>query len=116
LTTNLLDYANLFVLGGSNMDLQLKDKVIMVAAGSKGLGFGIAQACAREGAIVSVASPNQSNVDAAIERLKEAGGEAHGAIIDARNKASIEAWAASVFSTFPTGRYGTIEEFGSAGG
>lgn len=98
------------------MDLQLKDKVIMVAAGSKGLGFGIAQACAREGAIVSVASRNQSNVDAAIERLKEAGGSAHGAIIDARNKASIEAWAASVFSTFPTGRYGTIEEFGSAGG
>ena len=30
------------------MDLILKDKVVMVAAGTKGLGFGIARALARE--------------------------------------------------------------------
>ena len=32
------------------MDFKLEDKVIMVAASSKGLGFGIAEAVAREGA------------------------------------------------------------------
>ena len=39
------------------MDLKLKDKVIMVAAASKGMGYATALACAREGARVSIASP-----------------------------------------------------------
>lgn len=106
------------------MNLQLAGKVIMVAAGSKGLGFGIAQACAQEGAIVSVASRSQANVDAALERLAEAGAAAvHGATIDARNKESIEAWTASVLATYgridglvinaggpPAGRFDDFEE------
>ena len=39
------------------MDLGLRDKVIMVAAASRGLGFAIARAVALEGARVSIASP-----------------------------------------------------------
>ena len=105
------------------MNLQLTDKVIMVAAGSKGLGFGIAQACAQEGAIVSIASRNQVNVDMALGQLKELGGAAHGATIDARNKESIEAWTASVLATYgridglvvnaggpPAGRFDDFDE------
>jgi L-fucose dehydrogenase len=34
-----------------NMDLQLKDKVIIVTGGAKGIGAGIVRACAAEGAI-----------------------------------------------------------------
>jgi NAD(P)-dependent dehydrogenase (short-subunit alcohol dehydrogenase family) len=34
-----------------NMDLQLKDKVIVVTGGAKGIGAGIVRACAAEGAI-----------------------------------------------------------------
>jgi L-fucose dehydrogenase len=33
-----------------NMDLQLKDKVIIVTGGAKGIGEGIVRACAAEGA------------------------------------------------------------------
>jgi L-fucose dehydrogenase len=33
------------------MDLQLKDKVIIVTGGAKGIGAGIVQACAADGAI-----------------------------------------------------------------
>ena len=33
------------------MDLQLKDKVIIVTGGAKGIGAGIVRACAEEGAI-----------------------------------------------------------------
>ncbi len=44
------------------MDLGLKDKVVMVAASSKGLGFGIAREAAREGAILSMGSRNQKSL------------------------------------------------------
>ena len=33
------------------MDLQLRDKVVIVTGGAKGIGAGIVQACAAEGAI-----------------------------------------------------------------
>ncbi|MCA9985861.1 MAG: SDR family oxidoreductase [Anaerolineales bacterium] len=82
------------------MDLQLKDKVIMVAAGSKGLGFGIAEACARDGAIVCIASRSQENVDAAVAKLASYSGVAHGSIVDARSRESIQAWADEVLGHF----------------
>ena len=44
------------------MDLHLKDKVIMVAGSSTGLGYGVAEAVAREGARVSIASRNAENM------------------------------------------------------
>ncbi|MCB8944257.1 MAG: SDR family oxidoreductase [Ardenticatenaceae bacterium] len=106
------------------MDLKLKEKVIMVAAGSKGLGFGIAQACARDGAIVCVGSRNQENVDTAVEKLKAAGAtSAQGHILDAREGDSIRAWAESVLAANgridglvinaggpPAGRFDDFEE------
>jgi len=33
------------------MDLQLKDKVIVITGGAKGIGAAIVQACAAEGAV-----------------------------------------------------------------
>ncbi len=53
------------------MDLGLKDKVLMVAASSKGLGFGIARIAAREGAILSMGSRNQKSLKAAAERIQK---------------------------------------------
>lgn len=53
------------------MDLNLKGKVILVAAASKGLGYGIAKALAKEGAIVSIASRTAADVEAAATRLRE---------------------------------------------
>ncbi len=106
------------------MDLQLKEKVIMVAAGSKGLGFGIAQACAQDGAIVCVGSRNQANVDAAGEKLKAAGATAvYGHVLDARDSDSIKTWADDVLAKYgridglvinaggpPAGRFDDFEE------
>ena len=45
------------------MDLGFTGKVAMVAASSKGLGFGIAQELAREGASVSIASRTQTDIE-----------------------------------------------------
>ena len=83
------------------MDLNLKDKVIMVAAGSKGLGYGIAEACAQDGAIVCISSRSQENVDNAAKQLLAAGASAaHGMTMDARDGDSIRAWFAAVVEKF----------------
>ena len=105
------------------MDLKLKDKVIMVAAGSKGLGFGIAQACARDGATVCIASRSQNNVDNAKALLADSGAVIHGSIVDARSKESIENWANTIVAEYgridglvinaggpPAGRFDDFEE------
>lgn len=83
------------------MDLGLKDKVIMVAAASKGLGYGIAQAVAHEGAKVSIASRTQADIEAAAAQLNsEAGVETLGSTFDARDGQSILDWAATTLERF----------------
>jgi 3-oxoacyl-[acyl-carrier protein] reductase len=51
------------------MDFRLKGKVAMVAAASRGLGFAVAKALASEGALVSIASRDESAILAAAGRL-----------------------------------------------
>src|SRR5262249_34885860 len=75
------------------MDLGLKGKVALVAAASKGLGFGVARALALEGARVSICSRDQASVDAATKKLAdESGMEVMGTVCDVTQAASIQAW------------------------
>lgn len=75
------------------MDLGLEGKVALVAAGSKGLGFGVAQALAREGARVSICSRESANVDTAVNTLVEqTGAEVMGAACDVTQPDEIQAW------------------------
>ena len=53
------------------MELNLKDKVALVAASSKGLGFGIAGQLANEGVKVSLGSPTHHEVDAAAAKIRD---------------------------------------------
>ena len=53
------------------MDLKLQKKVAMVAASSKGLGFGVAQALAREGASISIGSREKNNFEKAAEKYEQ---------------------------------------------
>ncbi|MBN9591364.1 MAG: SDR family oxidoreductase [Alphaproteobacteria bacterium] len=53
------------------MDLQLKDKVIFVAGGSRGIGLGIVEACLAEGARVGLAARGQKSLDETMARLSE---------------------------------------------
>jgi 3-oxoacyl-[acyl-carrier protein] reductase len=79
------------------MDLGLKGKVAMVAGASRGLGFAVAEALAREGAIVSISSSNQASIDEAAKRL---GGESMGSVVDVRNGDQIAAWAQKTIDRF----------------
>jgi len=57
------------------MDLQLKDKVIFVAGGSRGIGLGIVEACLREGARLAITARGAEALRAAQERLADAFGK-----------------------------------------
>lgn len=51
------------------MDLDLRDKAVLVTGASKGIGFACAAAFLREGARVAMVSRSQANLDAALGRL-----------------------------------------------
>jgi 3-oxoacyl-[acyl-carrier protein] reductase len=75
------------------MDLGLKGKVALVAASSKGLGYGVAQALAREGAKVSMCSRNALEITEATSRLSsETGAETLCTTCDMSNAESITSW------------------------
>jgi len=53
------------------MDLQLKDKVILIAGASQGMGLAIAHQCAAEGASVSLSARNDEKLFAACQDIQE---------------------------------------------
>ncbi len=75
------------------MDLGLKDKVALVAAASKGLGYGVAKALAANGAKVSLCSRTAADVSDAAQRLAdEYGVETLSTACDVRRVSDIQAW------------------------
>jgi NAD(P)-dependent dehydrogenase (short-subunit alcohol dehydrogenase family) len=58
------------------MNLELKDKVIIVSGGAKGIGEGIVKVLAAEGAIPFIVGRNAKDNEAVIEAVKAAGGKA----------------------------------------
>ena len=83
------------------MDLGIEGKVFMVAAASKGLGFGIARELAKNGAIVCIASRTKTDIEFAAETLrKETGATIHTSVFDASNSGSIKNWISEVETAF----------------
>jgi 3-oxoacyl-[acyl-carrier protein] reductase len=91
------------------MDLHLTGKVAMVAGASRGLGFAVAQALAREGAQVSIASREDRAIREAAARI---GGDVLATAADVRSAADIERWTAETQR-----RFGGVDLlFANAGG
>jgi 3-oxoacyl-[acyl-carrier protein] reductase len=83
------------------MELGLRGKVAMVAASSKGLGYGIARELAREGALVSIGSRTEADVfDAAEALTEETGGEILAHVMDASRPESIIQWVENTTEAF----------------
>ena len=58
------------------MDLQLKDKVIIVSGGAKGIGEGIVKVLAGEGAIPVIIGRNEADNLNAVKEVEATGGRA----------------------------------------
>ena len=65
----------------------LKDKSVIVIGGSSGIGFAIAEAAAKEGAIVTIVSRCKEKLEAAKASMQ---GTVKTAVLDVNNESSIK--------------------------
>ncbi len=83
------------------MDLGLKGKVALVAGASKGLGYAVAHALAREGAMVSISSRDETGIAAAASRIeRETGASVMAAPVDVRSADAIHSWIRATIDRF----------------
>ncbi len=81
------------------MNLGLENRVALVAAASKGLGYGVAQALAAEGARVSICSRSADDITAAAARLQgETGAEVLATACDVTKAEDITNWVSATVS------------------
>jgi len=78
------------------MDLGLKDTVVLVTGGSKGIGLACAQGFVAEGARVAIASREAAHLAAAEATLRAAGAEVFSVVADLADPAQAQAMAAAV--------------------
>ncbi len=78
----------------------LNGKTAVITGGTRGLGLGIAEAFAAEGAEVVVASRSQKSVDEAVEKITGQGGRASGIAIDVASLEDMQALAEHALKTF----------------
>src|ERR1700752_3439253 len=71
------------------MELGLRGKVAMVAGASRGLGYAVAEALARDGAQVSIASRDEQALKAAAARI---GGDVLAVPVEVRSADAIRRW------------------------
>ncbi|WP_028080936.1 SDR family oxidoreductase [Solimonas soli] len=74
-----------------SVTFDFRGRHVFVAGGTSGINLGVAHAFARCGARVSVLSRSQDKVDAAVDALKQHGGDAIGFAADVRDYAGTEA-------------------------
>lgn len=85
------------------MDFGLKGKVLLAAASSDGLGYGIAAKALEEGARVFIGSRSSERVASALASLAKKG-EVSGDVLDMASGESISAWVAAALR-----KYGAVD-------
>ncbi|SFG38197.1 L-fucose dehydrogenase [Pontibacter chinhatensis] len=86
------------------MDLELKDKVIIVTGGAKGIGEGIVQVLASEGAIPVIIGRNKEDNQKTLAEVEAAGGQAFEVVAELTEPAACEEAVQAVLQ-----KYGRID-------
>lgn len=79
---------------------QLNGKVAVITGSSRGLGYGIAELFAKEGAAVVLSARSQHTLDEAVNTLTEQGYQASGFVCDVGQLEQVQALAAHAIDTF----------------
>jgi L-fucose dehydrogenase len=83
--------SNFIIYKAVYMDLNLKDKVIIVSGGAKGIGEGIVKVLAREGAIPFIVGRNEADNQATVSAVEAADGRAYQTVAELTEPAASEA-------------------------
>lgn len=78
------------------MDLKLKDKVVAVTGGAKGIGAAIVESCAREGAIPIIIDRDAVAITTLQKKLHENGERSEAVVVDLVNSSSSSAAVAEM--------------------
>ena len=84
------------------MELNLKDKVILVTGGSKGIGNAISHILANEGAIPFIISRNKKSILETVEEIKKQGGKCSYAVAELTDPEQCRASVKEVITQFGT--------------
>jgi 3-oxoacyl-[acyl-carrier protein] reductase len=82
------------------MFTSLKDKVVLVTGGSKGIGKGIARTFAAQGAKVMIAARGEDAAIATCEEIKQSGGEASYCLVDVSDWTHVQKMVADTIATY----------------
>jgi L-fucose dehydrogenase len=82
------------------MDLQLKDKIIIVSGGAKGIGEGIAKQLAKEGAMPVIIGRNEADNLTTVKEIESSGGKAFQVVAELTNPAECEKAVKEIIQKF----------------
>lgn len=85
------------------MELELKNKVVLIAGASQGIGYATALAFAREGAKVAICARNKDKIEKAAQLIRDqTQAKVLAAAVDLTQPASIQNWVESILKHFAT--------------
>lgn len=88
----------------TNPAKRLDHKVCIITGAANGIGFATAQKFSNEGALAIICDMNQEQVDAAVQKIVDAGGRAEGYVLNVTDRASIDLVVAALMA-----RHGRID-------
>lgn len=82
------------------MDLHLKDKVVLITGGSRGIGRATAHRFAQEGASLAVCARNEDGLNRVLQEIRDLGADAWGSVADVTVPKSAKAFVGGAVKAF----------------